>query len=274
MLRRKQFREAAAAAIKRLIWMAGIAGLGSAAAFAGPPYVTDDPEPVEYQHWEVYLASLTAHTPDGITGTAPHVEVNYGVVPNVQLHVIVPDAFDSSGGETRKFGLGDTELGVKYRFVQESDDHPQIGVFPLAEVPTGSESRGLGTGHTQLFLPVWLQKTIGKWTTYGGGGYWITPGTGNRNSWFMGGLLQYQLTKNLAPGAEVYYRTAQVVSGPSTAQLNLGLVWDLTDTYHIMGSAGPALSGPHGYQTYVAFQFTFGPEEPGGKGADEKGGSK
>jgi len=27
--------------------------------FAGPPYITDDPEPVEYQHWEVYLASIS-----------------------------------------------------------------------------------------------------------------------------------------------------------------------------------------------------------------------
>ena len=27
-------------------------------AFAGPPYITDDPEPVEYQHWEVYFASI------------------------------------------------------------------------------------------------------------------------------------------------------------------------------------------------------------------------
>ncbi|HEV3191748.1 MAG TPA: hypothetical protein VGY54_14660 [Polyangiaceae bacterium] len=24
---------------------------------AGPPYVTDDPELVEYRHWEMYLAS-------------------------------------------------------------------------------------------------------------------------------------------------------------------------------------------------------------------------
>jgi hypothetical protein len=24
---------------------------------AGPPFVTDDPVPVDYQHWEVYLAS-------------------------------------------------------------------------------------------------------------------------------------------------------------------------------------------------------------------------
>ena len=26
---------------------------GSQKSFAGPPFVTDDPEPVEYKHWEV-----------------------------------------------------------------------------------------------------------------------------------------------------------------------------------------------------------------------------
>jgi hypothetical protein len=40
-------------------------GLGvlliSTRAWAGPPYVTDDPEPVEYRHWEVYLASQSFH---------------------------------------------------------------------------------------------------------------------------------------------------------------------------------------------------------------------
>ncbi len=272
LLKSKNFKGSVYSPIKGLVW-AAIWTVCSGIALAGPPYVTDDPEPVEYQHWEVYLASLTAHTPDGVSGTLPHVEVNYGVVPNVQLHIIVPAAFDSSGDEARKFGLGDTELGVKYRFVQETDDHPQIGVFPLAELPSGSESRGLGSGHTQLFLPVWLQKAIGKWTTYGGGGYWITPGTGNKNSWFAGGLLQYQLTKSFAPGAEVYYRTAQQIHGPSSAQLNLGFVWDLSDTYHLLGSAGPAISGPHGYQTYVGFQLTFGNEEQGNKSeADKVGG--
>jgi hypothetical protein len=27
---------------------------------AGPPFLTDDPEPVEYRHWEVYVASQLA----------------------------------------------------------------------------------------------------------------------------------------------------------------------------------------------------------------------
>ena len=55
-------------------------------ALAGPPYVTDDPEPVEYHHWEVYLASQLAHEPGAWSGTAPHIEVNYGALPNLQLH--------------------------------------------------------------------------------------------------------------------------------------------------------------------------------------------
>ena len=240
------------------MWVLGVLTM---AAHAGPPYVTDDPEPVEYQHWEVYLASATEHTPGVVAGTLPHLEVNYGVIPSVQLHLIVPDAFSSSPSQSRSYGLGDTELGVKYRFLEETDDHPQVALFPLAELPTGSASKGLGSGHTQFFLPVWAQKTSGEWTTSGGGGYWISPGSGNKNSWFAGLLEQYALTKTFAPGAELYYRSAQTVGTEGSAQLNVGFVWDLSDTYHFMASAGPALSGPHGYQSYVAFQLTFGPEE-------------
>jgi hypothetical protein len=59
-------------------------------AFAGPPFRTDDPEPVEYRHWEVYLASQGSFNQDERSLTAPHVEINYGVFPNVQLHLLAP----------------------------------------------------------------------------------------------------------------------------------------------------------------------------------------
>jgi hypothetical protein len=66
---------------------------------------------VEYQHWEVYLASIFAKQPDAWTSTAPHVEVNYGVVPDVQLHTIVPmTLYAPADGASR---YSDTELGVK-----------------------------------------------------------------------------------------------------------------------------------------------------------------
>jgi hypothetical protein len=42
-------------------------------------------------------------------------------------------------------------------------------MFPLLELPTGNEHRGLGAGHVSAFLPIWVQKSFGEWTTYGGG---------------------------------------------------------------------------------------------------------
>jgi hypothetical protein len=232
---------------------------GVTLAWAGPPFVTDDPEPVEYQHWEVYFASQFEHTPDGAEGTLPHLEVNYGALPGLQLHLIAPNSFDAPSGTGRHFGIGDTELGAKYRFIEETDRQPQVGVFPLVELPTGNRSRGLGSGHTQVFLPVWIQKKFSSWTTYGGGGYWINPGRGNRNWWFTGGLIQKQISANFAIGAEVYHETKQNEGGESDTKANLGFVWDLNETKHVLLSAGPTLQGPSGYQAYLAFQLTFGP---------------
>jgi hypothetical protein len=237
-----------------------------AVARGGPPFVTDDPEPVEYQHWEVYLASQYQHEPDGAGGTLPHVEVNYGVMPNLQLHLIAPDAFDAPSGAARHFGYGDTELGAKYRFLEEAGNQPQVGVFPLVELPTGDSTRGLGSGHTQVFLPVWLQKSFGPWTTYGGTGYWINPGAGNRNWWFTGWLVQRQVVPSLAVGAEIFHETAQSEGGESDTKMNFGLTWDLSDAYHVLASVGPTLQGPRGYQAYLGFQWTFGPaNDKGGK---------
>ncbi len=228
-------------------------------AFAGPPYITDDPEPVEYQHWEVYFASIFAKQSDAWTSTAPHLEVNYGVVPDVQLHTILPMTLNAPAQGASSYGYGDTELGVKYRFVHEGAWLPQIGTFPLLEVPTGSHSRNLGSGHLQTFLPIWLQKSEQKWTAYGGGGYWINPGTHNRNWWFTGVVIQRRVLPNLTPGFEIFHGTSQEVGGPREAGINLGLIWDLSDTQHIILSAGPAIEGPNQLQGYFAYQLTFGP---------------
>ncbi len=227
--------------------------------FAGPPYITDDPEPVEYQHWEVYFASIFTRQPDAWTTTAPHLEVNYGVAPDVQLHTILPMTLYAPAQGASSYGYGDTELGVKYRFVHESDWLPQIGTFPLLEAPTGSHSRNLGSGHLQTLLPIWAQKSAGPWTAYGGGGYWINPGTNNRNWWFTGLVIQCEVLPGLTPGIEVFHGTSQAVGEPRETGLNFGLIWDLSETQHIIFSAGPAIEGSNQLQGYFAYQLTFGP---------------
>ena len=65
--------------------------LGLAApAHAGPPYLTDDPEPPPYGHYELVFFTMGLET-DGIAaGALPAMEFNYGGFPNTQLHVMLP----------------------------------------------------------------------------------------------------------------------------------------------------------------------------------------
>jgi len=225
----------------------------------GPPFTTDDPEPVEHRHWEFYVATENTKSVAGWSGTAPHFEVNYGAVTNLQLHLISPLAYDAPRQRARQYGFGDTELGFKYRFVQETEVLPQVGIFPLLEIPTGSARRGLGSGHTEAFLPVWFQKAFDPWTVYGGGGYGINPGGGSRNWGYAGLVTEVQVSKVILLGAELYHRTAMEDPGRADTAFNLGAVIDLSAHHHLLFSAGRSISGPTEFQAYVAYQLTFGP---------------
>ena len=104
--------------------------LGLTAAWAGPPFFTDDPEPADYKPGELYVASQFQHSRDGNSGPLPLIEFNYGVFPNVHFHLIAPLQYDKPEGETAQYGFGDLEFGIKYRFIQETDSVPMVGTFP------------------------------------------------------------------------------------------------------------------------------------------------
>lgn len=233
---------------------------------AGPPFLTDDPEPLDFRHWEFYLASQDFFTAGGATGTAPHVETNYGATSRIMLHVIVPLAYAKSAGSALQAGPGDIELGLKYRFVKESRSLPQIGTFPHAQLPVGSSRRGLGSGRLQVFLPVWLQKSWGAWTTYGGGGYWIHPGTGNRNYWMFGWTLTRDLSKSLTAGLELVRNTPSEIGGRGETAVNFGALVSIRRDQLIIFSGGHDLRGPNRFFMYVAYYRTWGPAEAGGQG--------
>ena len=71
--------------------------------------------------------------------------MNHGALPDVQLHIIIPMAYDQISKVALHYGYGDTERGVKHRFISPGkyDWWPQVALFPLLEVPTGNASKGL-----------------------------------------------------------------------------------------------------------------------------------
>ena len=230
-------------------------------AWAGPPFITDDPETVAYRHGEFYIASQYVNNKEEKEGTLPHFEYNYGVIPDVQLHLLVPLAFAHQNGGPIAYGFGDMEVGVKYLFLHENETTPQIGTFPLVHVPTGNSDRGLGGGHVPLFLPLWTQKSWGPWTTYGGGGYWINPGNGNKNYWQLGWLGQREITKTLVLGAEIFYFGKDATAGRDRTGYNIGGLFNLNDEHHLLFSAGSDIAGDNRFSAYLGYQWTFGPHE-------------
>jgi hypothetical protein len=223
---------------------------------AGPPFDTDDPEPVDYLHWEFYISSIMEFQHNESNLTLPHIEINYGVIPNLQIHVLAPMEYLHSAIGT-KYGYSSTELGIKYRFVNESENLPQIGLFPLVEIPTGNMNEDLSNGGYRFYLPFWFQKSLGKFTSYCGAGYWFNPGQGNRNWLFTGWEVQYDFSEIITLGGEVYYHTPDIQGSKPTAGFNLGGFINPDESNHILFSIGSTSGSGRTITGYLGYQMTI-----------------
>ena len=217
--------------------------LAAAPVHANPPFETDDPGVFPQHTGEAYLfSSGTRSAGDTALGAAPGVEVNYSFAANTFAHLIVPAGYDNEAGSRSTYGLGNVELGFKWRFLNQDDNGIDVATFPLAELPSGSARRGLGSHKASYFVPLWLQKDFGPWTVYGGGGRWFEHDRGRRDWWFSGLLVQRQLTPRLYLGGELTHSTPQVPGGPSATGFNLGGGYTFSKPWQVLFSAGRNLT--------------------------------
>jgi hypothetical protein len=235
-----------------------------ALALAGPPFQTDDPEPVPLGHYEFYVFSMSDGTSIETDPEGPAFEFNWGALPDMQLHAVLGFGASIPASGPSHYGLLDTELGVKYRFVRESAHRPEIGIFPMVELPTGNASRGLGVGTTWYRLPLWLQKSFGPWTTYGGGGYELVHRAGFSNFPFAGWLVQRDIGQRWTLGAELWYHGPE---GPATPERRFATLLDFGGYYYfskpatqLLFSFGHTAFGQPETYAYLGLYWTWGPK--------------
>ena len=225
-------------------------------ALAGPPFYADDPQPVDFRHWEFYISSVNTIQTDHWSGTSPHMEVNYGLIPHLQIHLLLPLNYDYPLHQQPNFGYAKTEFGVKYCFIHETATSPQVGIFPVAEIPTFRNPE-FNDGKMQLFIPVWAQKSWGKLTSYGGIGYGINPGSGHKNWIFSGWEIQYDFSPKLMLGGELYYHTADAVINDAVLAANLGGSINFTQKFHFIFSLGHNLINQNFTSSYLGLLCTI-----------------
>ncbi len=253
-IRRDGMRATARRVTLSLLAILAVASL----AFAGPPFFTDDPITMARHGWEA-IFSLQAFDGRALsTGAMPQLELNYGLTPRLTLHAIFVRSYARLDSRRTDYGMGDVELGVLFRLATETRSRPRLGFFPHLEVPTGSRTRGLGNGGAQVLLPLWALKTFGdKWRVYGGGGYWINSGRGNRDFWTSGITLERDLSDALTVGAEVLHNTSSAVDVASETGFTVGALLQ-AGKGQIVASIGRDFKGPNRLLLFVGYDLAWG----------------
>ena len=248
-------------------------------AQAGPPFQTDDPTPVDLGHYEAYIFGGVGGTPAVLAPIGPAFEFNWGAIPNIQLHAILPfgaslpsnnPAYAPGGTGPSAYGLTDMELGVKYGFIKQAKHRPQIGSFTMFEIPTGSYSKGLGVGRVWYKLPIWVEKEFGPWSVCGGLGYTVVPQTQYRNFLYGGYLVKREISKKLELAAEVFSHAGEGFAAPQTQSSTL---IDAGGYYHfkspglqLLFAYGHSIAGQTENYAYLGLYKTWGKD----KDADTK----
>jgi hypothetical protein len=248
-------------------------------AQAGPPFQTDDPTPVDLGHYEFYIFGTVDGTSAELDQTGPAFEFNWGAIPSIQLHAILPfgavlpsnnPVYAPGGTGACVFGLTDMELGVKYGFIKQTKKRPQIGSFTMFELPTGSYTKGLGVGHAWYKLPIWVEKELGSWSLVGGMGYTVVPQKQYDNFLYGGYLVKKVIGKKLEMSAEVFSHARE---GFAAAQTEASTLIDAGGYYHfkspglqLLFAYGHSIAGQTENYGYLGLYKTWGKD----KDADKK----
>ncbi len=186
---------------------AGILLLGQTAqvfAQGGPPLLTDDPGTPGHRRWEINIAATHFRSPGEREIEAPLLDINYGLGDRIQLKFEVPYLFDKDGGAPYLSTMGNSRIGVKWRFFQKSGEKDwNISIYPQLEVnPPFASAQGLVDRGPRFLLPMEITKVWGPVEVNFEGGYWFTKNASNER--ILGLAIGHQFTQRFEGLAEIY----------------------------------------------------------------------
>jgi hypothetical protein len=186
--------------------LAFLLGAGRGAfAQGGPPFYTNDPGTPGNLNWEInigympffYSGQSISHTPD--------LDLNFGVGDRIQLTYENAWLRVQNPGSKTKFGFGQSNPGVKWRFYEKGEDDLGISIFPqlFLNNPDNAVRRGITSPANSFLMPIEFTKKLGAIHVDYEVGYQVFT-KGATNGWITGLVIGHDLTPKLELDAEVY----------------------------------------------------------------------
>lgn len=225
-------------------------------AAAGPPFISDDPEPTDYRHFEIYAFNSGTTNSGGTAGQAG-IDFNYGALPDLQVTVVVPAGFQRPPDGAIQFGSSNIQFAAKYRFLHQDSFGVDVSFFPRLFMPAGQSPTG--SSNASVLLPLWLQKDWGKWSMFGGGGCSISTDSA-QDACQAGAVLNRQVLPELQIGLEVAWQSGTAAGAVPSTAIGIGVRYDLTDHAHLLAYFNRGVQNAdavNDFSWYAAMLFTF-----------------
>jgi hypothetical protein len=227
-----------------------------APAFAqgGPPFYTNDPGTPGDLNWEINLGYMPFFYSNQSVSHAPDVDINFGIGDRIQLtyeNAWLRVQQPSSG---TKFGLGQSNPGVKWRFYDAGESGLSISVFPqfFLNNPNDAVRRGITSTSDAFELPFEFSKKFGPVdVNYEVGYQFVHKGP---DGWLTGLVVGHDFSPKLEMDVEFY---SQGTFHPSSAQPTLGAGgrYKIHSPVILLFMAGRALEPTRPNQSYFVGYF-------------------
>lgn len=255
----------------------------------GPPFRTDDPDTPGNRHWEINIGMVGERNLAEGAYALPNLDVNYGLGERIQLKYELPLAIQEFRGSHVAGGIGNSLLGVKWRFYQKKlkrvsektgDDAPRFAISTYPQVilnnPTNADARGIVERGPQYLLPIEAEAKIGPVRICLENGRWLRRDA--PDLWIHGLMLGRQFTRKTEVYLEAYMlrQTHRSEDGVSESELTVGIGTRRPITrgggLRLLAMAGRsprrirAWNSEPSWIAYIGLQFRIGAEtrEPGG----------
>ncbi len=219
------------------LMLGGVTGLH---AEGSPPLITDDPGTPGNHHWEINLGFSTAKREGARLSELPLIDLNYGLGDRWQLKFEVPYLQLKEDGAPTESAFGNSEIGVKYRFLDAGEKGPAMSVYPQLEFVTpGSpaEEHGLVESGTVFKLPFQYEQEFGPVDIVAQAGYEFRPHEG---TWQYGISAGHSFNERWEIAVELAGESDSRF-GRSLLVTNLGVVINLSEKTSCMFSVGREL---------------------------------
>jgi hypothetical protein len=225
----------------------------SVCAQGGPPYYTNDPGTPGNLQWEINLGYMPFLFPDHSIAHTPDVDINFGLGDRIQL--TYENAWLRVDNPSPvKFGLGQDQLGFKWRFYDNQDSGFAVSLFPQLSInnPNNSVERGITPRGASLILPLEFSKKLGPIDLNWEAGYNLVHR--GPDGWLAGVVVGHEFTKNLELDAE-FYSTGTFHPFTDQETLEGGLRYKIHPPVILLLMAGRSLQPAGTNQPYFVGYF-------------------